>query len=96
MKKALIYAFVFLNLIHVVSAYAADPVIKGNVSATGVYTDTSGNKAKFNEYRDLKEFGVYGEIKLNYDSDKYFTDFNAGNFGYDTQHYNLNTGNTAT
>ncbi|MEN6464375.1 MAG: MtrB/PioB family decaheme-associated outer membrane protein [Syntrophaceae bacterium] len=92
MKKTLLLVFSLLSIAAADSAFAADPAVKGEVSATGVYTDTSGNKAKFNEYRDLREFGVYGDIKLNCDSEKYFTDFNAGDFGYDTQHYNLNAG----
>lgn len=92
MKKVLRCVCIAAAAIFAAAAYAADPAVKGEVSATPVYTDVSGNKAKFNEYRDLRDFGVYGDIKLKYDSDKYFTGFNAGDFGYNTQHYNLEAG----
>lgn len=92
MKKIIPLYACILSSIFAVSAYAADPAVKGEVSATPVYTDVTGSKAKFNEYRDLKEFGLYGDVRLNYDSDKYYSDFNAGDFGYDTQHYKLDAG----
>lgn len=94
MKKILLLVFSLPSL-WAGAAVAADPAvlpIKGEATATPVYTDVSGNKAKFNEYRDLREFGVYGDIKLNYDSEKYFTDVTAGDFGYKTQHYDVNAG----
>lgn len=92
MRGVLPYALVALNVFFAAAACAEGPGMKGEASATAVYSSTSGNKAKFNEYRDLREFGVYGDIKLHYDSEKYFTDFNAGDFGYNTQHYNLDAG----
>ena len=52
-----------------------------------------GGEAKFTEYRDLRESGgLYGRARLNYDTDKYFMNFNARDFGYDTQKYELEGG----
>ncbi len=50
-----------------------------------------GQKAKFNEYRDLRD-GVYGAAALKYDADRYYLDFGAADVGYKTQTYNLDGG----
>lgn len=70
---------------------AEDGQVSGEVSATGTLTSVSGNKAKFNEYGDVKD-GIYGDIRLKYDSEKYYTDFNAHDIGYDTQRYQIEGG----
>lgn len=69
---------------------------EGELSVEGILADVDGEgggKAKFTEYRDLKENGgVYGRARLNLDTEKYFLKFNGGDFGYDTQYYNLEGG----
>jgi len=70
--------------------------IEGEVGVTGVWIDVhgkEGGKAKFTEYRDLREDGaVFGWARLNLDTDKYFLNFNAGDFAYDTQYYKIDGG----
>ncbi len=70
--------------------------IEGEVELTGVWIDVhgqEGGKAKFTEYRDLREDGaVFGRARLNLDTDKYFLNFNAGDFAYDTQYYKIDGG----
>ncbi len=53
--------------------------------------DFKGQKAKFNEYRDLGD-GVYGAIGLHYDANRYYLDFGAADMGYKTQTYQLDGG----
>ena len=69
---------------------------EGEVGITGVWIDVhgkEGGRAKFTEYRDLREDGaVFGWARLNLDTDKYFLDFNAGDFAYDTQYYKVDGG----
>ncbi len=66
--------------------------ITGEVSATPTFVHINGEKAKFNEYRDLRDFGVYTGAAVKYDSDKYFLDFRASDIGYRTQRYDLDGG----
>jgi len=72
-------------------ALAEDDKLSGDVSATGTLTSVGGNKAKFNEYRDVRD-GVYGEVNLKYDYEKYYMDLNARDMGYDTQRYSIEGG----
>jgi len=72
-------------------AVTEDKKVSGEVCATGTWTSVGGNKAGFNEYRDIRN-GVYGDIKLKYDSGKYYTEFNARDMGYDTQKYGVEGG----
>ena len=70
--------------------------IEGEIGVTGVWFGLhgkEGGKAKFTEYRDLIEDGaVFGRARLNLDTDKYFLNFNIGDFGYDTQYYTVDGG----
>ncbi len=70
--------------------------IEGEIGVTGVWFDLhgkEGGKAKFTEYRDLREDGaVFGRARLNLDTDKYFLNFNVGDFAYDTQYYTVDGG----
>ena len=53
--------------------------------------NVNGNKAKFNEYRDITD-GVYGGVRLKYDTDDFFLKGKASDIGYDTQHYRAEGG----
>ncbi len=70
--------------------------IEGEVNLTGIYVDINGNeggKAKATEYKDLKEpGGLYGSARLKLDTNKYFLNFEASDFGYHTQNYQLEGG----
>jgi MtrB/PioB family decaheme-associated outer membrane protein len=72
-------------------SFAEESQFKGEITLTGVFLDTNGNEAKFKEYNDLRN-GAYGRIHLNYDTEKYFMDFKAGDIAYDTQNYRLGGG----
>jgi len=91
MKKWIVSSIFLLFLASFSLADAEEGKVSGEISATGRLTSVSGNEAKFNEYRDLQD-GVYGGIKLKYDSEKYHTDFDARDMGYDTQRYTLEGG----
>ncbi|HMK42746.1 MAG TPA: MtrB/PioB family decaheme-associated outer membrane protein [Dissulfurispiraceae bacterium] len=80
-----------LILLSSVSAYCAESSFEGDLGLTGVVADINGNRAKFNEYGDLKT-GVYGNVRLRYDSDLWFLRFKASDLGYDTQNYRLEGG----
>ena len=68
-----------------------DEKFSGDVSATGKLTSVGGSKAKFNEYRDIRD-GVYGDVNLKYDYEKYYMNAEAHDIGYDTQRYNVEGG----
>ena len=63
----------------------------GEISAQGTLTHVNGSKAKFNEYGDIQN-GLYGDVKVKYDDDKYYADFYSSNMFYDTQSYDLEGG----
>lgn len=71
--------------------FAEEDQFKGEITLTGVFRDINGNEAKFKEYNDLRS-GAYGRLHLNYDTEKYFMDFKAGDIAYDTQNYRLGGG----
>lgn len=58
----------------------------GNMELGGVFSDIQGDKAKFNEYRDIGE-GITGNFLLDYYGKDYFLNFKGERFGYnaDTQ-----------
>ena len=97
MKARIIIVTMMVCLLPLSSAFSQDnKTIEGEVGLTGVWIDVhgkEGGKAKFTEYRDLREDGaVFGRARLNLDTDKYFLNFNAGDFAYDTQYYNIDGG----
>ncbi|HXX33795.1 MAG TPA: MtrB/PioB family outer membrane beta-barrel protein [Thermodesulfobacteriota bacterium] len=77
-------------------AFSEEVTVEGEVGAEGVYAGVSadeGGRAKFTEYRDLKQgFSVFGNMGLGIDSDTYFLKFRAGDMAYDTQFYELEGG----
>ncbi|HOG17020.1 MAG TPA: MtrB/PioB family outer membrane beta-barrel protein [Syntrophales bacterium] len=81
-------SILLLGLLSFSEAAAEDAKISGEVSVTGLATSISGNKAKANEYRDIRN-GAYGDVRLNYDSEKYDAEFNARDMGYDSQSYSV-------
>ena len=70
--------------------------IEGEINLTGVWIDVNGEEggeAKATEYRDLREDGgLYGRARFKLDTDKYFLNFEAGDFGYHTQYYQIDGG----
>ena len=73
------------------NAIAQERTVSGEVSFTPAEVNIKGNRAKFNEYRDLRD-GVYGHIGLHYDAEKTYLDFRADDIGYRDQKYELEGG----
>ena len=73
------------------NAFAQQRTLTGEVSLTPAQVDIKGNRAKFNEYRDLRD-GVYGRIGLHYDAEKTYLDFRADDIGYRDQKFELGGG----
>ena len=88
----LLSVFLF-GLVSLSPAFAQEQEDKfsGEISAQGTLTHINGNEAKFNEYRDIRN-GLYGDVKLKYDDNKYYVDFYSRNMFYDTQSYDLEGG----
>jgi MtrB/PioB family decaheme-associated outer membrane protein len=97
MRSKIIIIALMICLVPLSYAFPQDnKTIEGEIEATGVWYDVhgkEGGKAKFTEYRDLREDGrFFGRAKLNLDTDKYFINFNVGDFGYQTQYYTVDGG----
>jgi MtrB/PioB family decaheme-associated outer membrane protein len=96
MKAKIIIFALIISLIPFFDAFSQDKTIEGEISFTGMYIGVEGEeggKAKFTEYKDLREDGgFYGRARLNLDKEKYFFNFDAGDFGYDTQYYKMDGG----
>lgn len=96
MKPKFIILALIMNVVQLSSAFPQDKPIEGEISLTGIFVNVEGKeggKAKFSEYRDLREDGgFYGRARLRFDTDKYFLNFDAGDFSYDTQYYTIDGG----
>ncbi len=97
MKMKIIIIALIIALVPLSYAFPQDnKTIGGEIGFTGVWFDLhakEGGKAKFTEYRDLREDGaVFGRARFNLDTDKYFINFKVGDFGYDTQYYVVDGG----
>jgi|BarGraNGADG00211_3_1021988.scaffolds.fasta_scaffold01499_2 MtrB/PioB family decaheme-associated outer membrane protein len=88
----LLSVFLF-GLVSLSPAFAQEQEDKfsGEISAQGTLTHINGDKAKFNEYGDIRD-GLYGDVKIKYDDNKYYVDFYSRDMFYDTQRYNLEGG----
>lgn len=91
MKSPLILSVIAISLLMALPAFSEETNREGEISLMGLLANERGSKAKFNEYRDLND-GIYGRIKLLYDTDSYFVKFNAGDVGYATQSYSFESG----
>jgi hypothetical protein len=72
-------------------APAQERTVTGEFSLAPTQVDVKGNRAKFNEYRDLRD-GVYGHIGLRTDTERTYFDFRADDMGYQDQKYELEGG----
>jgi MtrB/PioB family decaheme-associated outer membrane protein len=91
MKSKIMVSVIILSLLPLLNVLAEENNLEGSITATGVLRRLNGNEAKFNEYRDIHD-GVYGRIRLNYDTDQFFGKFKADDIAYDTQYYRLDGG----
>ncbi|MBP1712992.1 MAG: hypothetical protein H6Q42_1195, partial [Deltaproteobacteria bacterium] len=71
-----------------VNASAEERTVSGEISATAQHLNIEGEKAKFNEYRDIRD-GFYGDLNLQYESGNYYIDFRAAEAGRKSQSYEL-------
>src|SRR5208337_3590177 len=97
MKLRIIILAIALVLLSFAGAYSDEGTnqgtFEGDIGATAIVDNVSGNTAKFSEYQDMtKGGGLYGHIKLGYDSNDYWMKFSATDIGYKTQNYTLDGG----
>jgi len=97
MKAKIMIIAVMICLVPLSNALSQDnKSIEGEINLTGIWVGVDGEEggeAKATEYRDLKEAGgLYGSARLKLDTDKYFLNFEAGDFGYHTQYYQIDGG----
>lgn len=91
MKSEILIFGVIFSIISFANAFAQEPNLTGEVSITGVAVNLQGQKAKFNEYRDIRD-GVYVGADVKGETEKYYVDLNAQDVGYKTQKYELSGG----
>jgi hypothetical protein len=96
MKAKIIVLLMIISLVPLSNTFPQDKLIEGEVSIKGILINVDGKeggKAKFTEYRDLREDGgFYGRARLKLDTEKYFLNFDSGDFSYDTQYYKIDSG----
>jgi MtrB/PioB family decaheme-associated outer membrane protein len=89
----IVVSVMILSFSSLFNAFAEGNDLEGTVTLDGRISNISGNKAKFDEYRDIRQgIGAYGGIRLDYDTEKYFLNFKTDDIGYDTQYYSLDGG----
>lgn len=89
MKRHLFLSVLFFGLfLSPIFAEEKEDKFSGAINVQGTANHTIGNKAKFNEYNDIRS-GLYGDAKVKYDNDKYYIDFIMRDIFYDTQRYDL-------
>ena len=91
MKAKVFLLVAFFCLMPFLNVSAEEGKISGEISVTGQFLDMKGEKAKFNEYRDIRD-GVTGDADLQYERDNYYLDFNAKEVGRKDQSYELSGG----
>ena len=91
MKCRVLLLVMILSLVPCWNASAQERTLAGDVWAAPMQVDIKGNRAKFNEYRDLHD-GVSGNIGLRYDAEKEYFEFRAGDIGRRDQKYELEGG----
>ena len=73
------------------NASAEERKIQGEVVITGQHLNFEGEKAKFNEYRDIRD-GVTGGLEFQYERGNYYLDFQGQEVGRKDQSYELSGG----
>ncbi len=91
MKLSVFVLAVFLTFLFSFPASAEEQKIKGDATVIGQIVDLTGQKAKFNEYRDIRN-GPTGEFYLEYDKDQYYLDASGREVGRKDQSYGLSGG----
>ena len=80
-----------LSLVPWGNAIPQERTLSGEVWMTPAQVDVQGSRAKFNEYRDLRN-GIHAHIDLHYNTEKNYFDLNAERLGYKDQKYEFEGG----
>jgi MtrB/PioB family decaheme-associated outer membrane protein len=91
MKSKVFIVAAICSLIICLSASAEEGTVSGELTPIGQVLSIDGNKAKFNEYRDIRT-GVTGNAAVQAEKGKYYLDFTATDIGRRDQSYNLHGG----
>ncbi len=91
MKSKIFILVVTFSLMTFLNAFAEEKVISGEATVIDQIVDLKGQKAKFNEYRDIRN-GPTGQFDLQYERGNYYLDFNGQEVGRKDQSYNLHGG----
>jgi MtrB/PioB family decaheme-associated outer membrane protein len=91
MKSKVFMPVVIFGLFSVLNAAAEERKIAGEVSLRAEHLKIEGEKAKFNEYRDIQD-GFTGDVEFQYEREKYYLDFSAAEAGRKDQSYELSGG----
>ena len=91
MKAKVFILLLISSLISFLNASAEEKTISGDVTVTGQHLNINGEKAKFNEYRDIRD-GFTGDAEFQYEKDKYYIDLKGTDVGRKTQNYELSGG----
>jgi MtrB/PioB family decaheme-associated outer membrane protein len=91
MKSKVFMMVLIFSLLTSWNAFAQESqerTVSGEVTVTPQYLDIKGEKAKFNEYRDIHT-GVTGDFGFQYEKGKYYIDFSGKDVGRKDQSYEL-------
>ncbi len=88
MKSKIFILVMIFSLMTFLNASAEEATIKGEATVTDQVVDLQGQKAKFNEYRDIRN-GPTGQFELQYERGGYFVDAYGQEVGRKDQSYGL-------
>ncbi len=91
MKPKVLIPVLIFGLIFGLNAAAEEIKTAGEVSLRAEHLNFEGQKAKFNEYRDIRD-GFTGDAEFQYEREKYYLDFSAREVGRKDQSYDLSGG----
>jgi MtrB/PioB family decaheme-associated outer membrane protein len=95
MKSIILVLVLIFSLIPLLNASAEEQKISGEAVVTGQLLNINGNKAKFNQYRDIRD-GFTGSAHFQYEKEAWYTDFLATEVGRKDQSYELFGGKWGT
>jgi len=88
MKSKVLVLVVIFSLMTFLNASAEEATIKGEATVIEQVVDLQGQKAKFNEYRDIRN-GPTGQFDLQYERGEYFVDAYGQEVGRKDQSYGI-------
>jgi MtrB/PioB family decaheme-associated outer membrane protein len=91
MKGKVLILVAIYGLITCLTASAEEGKVSGELTPIGQILEIEGNKAKFNEYRDIRTGGT-GNAALQAEKGRYYLDFTATDVGRTDQSYDLHGG----